>query len=204
MRGEIHHPYQGGIKTIVLSEANAAMIISTRWKLPARSVPSPWARRRNTFAFQAKCTGEKARMRVYNKIYNSPLITLNWLPKADCSQKEVTKSLWVSPLWGNAVFHWTYRRVLILVLGFNYWDAILLLRGGREKGKHRASEGVCPRAAHKKEFPFPAGKGLKGWGVVHVLTKGKCIIIYGKRGDKILSPFRTKYSRPQSQVPNQK
>ena len=70
-----------------------------------------------------------------------------------------------------------------MVLGFNYCGAILLLRGGREKGKHRASEGVCPRAAHKKEFPFPAGKGLKRWGVVHVLTKGKCIIIYGKRGD---------------------
>ena len=73
----------------------------------------------------------------------------------------------------------------------------MLIRGGREKGKHRASEGVCPRAAHKKEFPFleaeaeillplrqnVQGKGLKGWGVVHVLTKGKCIIIYGKRGD---------------------
>ena len=47
----------------------------------------------------------------------------------------------------------------------------------------------------KKEIPFLevaaeillpvkcTGKGLKGWGVVHVLTKGKCIIIYGKRGD---------------------
>ena len=26
---------------------------------------------------------------------------------------------------------------------------------------------------------------IKRWGVVHVLTKGKCIIIYGKRCDKI-------------------
>jgi hypothetical protein len=40
------------------------------------------------------------------------------------------------------------------------------------RGSHRASEGVCPRAAQKK-ISLPRGKGLKGWGAVVVLALRK-------------------------------
>ena len=86
--------------------------------------------------------------------------------------------------------------------------------GLRGKWVNLSERRGVPLRLLKKEIPFLevaaeillpvkcTGKGLKGWGVVHVLTKRKCIIKYGKRGDKILSPFRTKYSRQQSQVPH--
>jgi len=41
----------------------------------------------------------------------------------------------------------------ILPLGFMFVAQFYNL-GGRDKGKHRASEGVCPRAAQKKEVLF--------------------------------------------------
>jgi hypothetical protein len=48
------------------------------------------------------------------------------------------------------------------------------LAGGKGVNTGRR-EDFCPRAAHKKEFPFPEGKGLKGWGAVVSLTPEKTL-----------------------------
>ena len=48
--------------------------------------------------------------------------------------------------------------------------------GGRgEKGKHRASEGVCPRAAHKKESLFQRWGRDKEMGRCGFINAGKTL-----------------------------
>jgi hypothetical protein len=51
---------------------------------------------------------------------------------------------------------------------------LIINRGGWEKGPTKSKRGRLPSRRSKKRISLPLGKGIKGWGVVIVLTWGEC------------------------------